>query len=168
MTNTDREKWLDIAAELIVSPIALCAKACELAKEFSESEAGKATADAIVKKGADIGSKAKDVASQESVQKVVDAVKTAGDNVSKTVRKVMGKEDDVVDVEAEEVAEEAVDEAEAKMADAEESIDDIIDSVDVSEIAPEDDCKCKGKKAKKTEEQVEEDLDKVLGEITED
>ena len=59
MNRKTKNALLDIAAELIVSPIALYAKAVELKKQFDESETGQKTHKVIRQAGEDISSAAK-------------------------------------------------------------------------------------------------------------
>ena len=99
MNRRTKSALLDIAAELIVSPIALYAKTTQLKAKFDDSDAGKKT-NAAVKKagnglkqaGADISTAAKSFAESETGQFVKNTAIKTGDAISETARKVAESE----------------------------------------------------------------------------
>ena len=99
MNRRTKSALLDIAAELIVSPIALYAKATQLKGKFDESETGKKT-NAAVKKagdglkqaGADISTAAKTFADSETGQFVKNTAIKTGDAISEKAKQVAESE----------------------------------------------------------------------------
>lgn len=92
MNRRTKNALLDVAAELIVSPIALYAKAVELKGKFDESEAGQKTHKVIKQAGSDISSAAKGFAESETGQLIKDTAKKTGANIRETAQKVADSE----------------------------------------------------------------------------
>ena len=169
MDKKTEGKILDIAAELLVSPLAAYAKLHEVKKAVSGSETCKLVRDTARSAGEDIKSAAKKAYESETVQKGIDAAR-------ETARKVTGTEAYVKAKEGAEKVAAGIRDAAAKMgfgaeeeeeesefaqfeeapagccgadpeADGEfkeasgENIEDVIDEVDISDIITADDAK---------------------------
>ena len=72
MNKKTKEKLLDVAAELVVSPLALYAKASELKDKFDESETGKTINSTLQQAGDDVAGAAKSFAESETGQLIKD------------------------------------------------------------------------------------------------
>lgn len=77
-------KILDIAAELVVSPLALFVKACEIKETIAESETYEKTKEAARSAGNDIKNAAKRAYESDTVQKGIETVKDTAKKVSES------------------------------------------------------------------------------------
>ena len=84
MCNEFREKILDIAAELIVSPLAAVAKVHEIKEDLNEYETYVKAKDTVMSAADDVRKAAKKAYENETVQKGVDAVRETAKKVSES------------------------------------------------------------------------------------
>lgn len=101
MCNKARGKILDIAAELIVSPLAAVAKAHEIKEELNEYETYVKAKDTVKSAAGDVKKAAEKVYENETVQKGVGAVKETAKKVSESeaavkVKKGLSKAEEAV------------------------------------------------------------------------
>ncbi|MGI6071414.1 MAG: hypothetical protein ACOX75_00165 [Lachnospiraceae bacterium] len=89
MRKKTKNALLDIAAELIVSPLAAYVKAVELKNKFAETEAGKKTQRVVKQAGEDISAAAKTFADSETGRTIKVAARKVSDGVEEATRKVV-------------------------------------------------------------------------------
>ena len=92
MDKKIKNALLDIAAEIIVSPLAAYAKLHELKGKFDESETGKKTNAALKQAGADISEAAKTFADSQTGTMVKDTAMKTGETLQEAAQKVADSE----------------------------------------------------------------------------
>ncbi len=88
MNKQLKNSLLDIAAELLVSPIALYAKAAQLKHKFDESETGQKTEKIIKQAGTDINAAAKSFADSETGRLIKKNAQKTGSTITETFQKI--------------------------------------------------------------------------------
>lgn len=154
MDKKVKGKILDIAAELLVSPLTAYAKGHELKESIVENETYQKAKDTVISAGKDIKTTAKKVYESETVQKGVEAVKDTAKKVYESEAYAKAKESAV---KAGENIKDNIKDAASKIGDSikdatakiginigeekEDNLETIIDGVDISEIITDEDAK---------------------------
>ena len=147
MNKETKGKILDIAAEILVSPLAAYAKAAEIKKAVEGSETYGKTKEAAKSAGKDIKGAAKKAYESEPVQKGIGAVKDTAKKVSESEAYIKAKSGAEKGVQA---AKDGVKGAMSRLGFADdkedepeketetEDIEEVLDGVDLSDIITEE------------------------------
>ena len=112
MDKQTKETLMDIAAEIVVSPLTFYVKLRELKEEFDASSVGARTNEKINTTREKAASKAKEVSTKVSESDAAKKVKTAYENIKESADGLFGRNSDVIDACAEDVPECGQEEAE--------------------------------------------------------